>query len=256
MSAHAAEAGELVASAFPLVELRQYTLHPGQRDALIELFERHFIESQNEVGMEVLAHYRDLDDPDIFVWFRGFHDMTSRGEALPAFYLRGEAWQTHRMAANATMVDSDDVLLLHEASPGSGFAPATQPRPPVGAQEIPQARVIVTTYSFAKPVDAVFMKFFEHRLLPVATNAGATLLAVYATEYSANNFTKLPVREGENVLVWVAGFDTQTDCDRYLVKLSQSPDWRDDVQPALSSWLVKPPAIRRLAPAARSLAHD
>ena len=30
----------------PIVELRQYTLHPGQRDVLIDLFDREFVESQ------------------------------------------------------------------------------------------------------------------------------------------------------------------------------------------------------------------
>ena len=28
---------------FPLLELRQYTLHDGQRDTLIDLFEREFV---------------------------------------------------------------------------------------------------------------------------------------------------------------------------------------------------------------------
>ncbi|RZL06943.1 MAG: NIPSNAP family protein, partial [Rubrivivax sp.] len=35
----------------PIVELRRYTLHPGQRDTLIELFEREFVESQEALGM-------------------------------------------------------------------------------------------------------------------------------------------------------------------------------------------------------------
>lgn len=30
----------------PIVELRQYTLHPGKRDTLIELFDREFVETQ------------------------------------------------------------------------------------------------------------------------------------------------------------------------------------------------------------------
>ena len=64
--------------ALPIVELRQYRLHPGKRDALIELFEREFIESQEAVGMAILGTFRDLDDPDRFVWMRGFTDMTSR----------------------------------------------------------------------------------------------------------------------------------------------------------------------------------
>jgi hypothetical protein len=36
----------------PLVELRQYTLHPGKRDVLIDLFDREFVESQEALGMK------------------------------------------------------------------------------------------------------------------------------------------------------------------------------------------------------------
>lgn len=241
--------------AYPIVEFRQYTLHPGRREVLIDVFERHFIESQNEVGMEVLAHFRDLDAPDAFVWFRGFPDMRSRGESLPAFYLRGEAWRTHRETANATMIDSDNVLLLHEARPGSGFAPASRPRPPVGAQASPSSRVIVTTYAFDGPVDAAFLDFFDQVLAPTAAAAGARVLASYATEYSANNFPRLPVREGEHVFVWVAGFDSQSGYDRYRQSIADSSRWRVEVQPELSRRLVAAPAIRRLTPAARSLAQ-
>jgi len=32
-----------------IVELRQYTLHPGQREALFALFDREFVESQEEI---------------------------------------------------------------------------------------------------------------------------------------------------------------------------------------------------------------
>src|SRR3546814_4941010 len=66
----------------PVVELRQYTLHPGQRDVLIELFEREFIESQEATGIRVIGQFRDLDDPDRFVWLRGFADLPARARAL------------------------------------------------------------------------------------------------------------------------------------------------------------------------------
>jgi hypothetical protein len=99
----------------PVVELRQYTLHPGQRDVLISLFDREFVESQEAVGMTVLGQFRDLDDPDRFVWLRGFDDMPHRAEALGRFY-GGPIWKAHREQANATMIDSDDVLLLRPGS--------------------------------------------------------------------------------------------------------------------------------------------
>jgi hypothetical protein len=108
------------AATFGVVELRRYALHPGRRDALIRLFESAFIESQERCGMVPIGHYRDLDDPNSFVWFRGFVDMETRLGALEAFYT-SRAWVDHRDAANATMIDSDNVLLLRSARPGSGF---------------------------------------------------------------------------------------------------------------------------------------
>ena len=101
----------------PVVELRQYTLKPGARDALVDIFEAHFIESQEALGMSIGGLFRDLDDPDRFVWMRGFASMEERKEALTAFYFGSQAWKTHGPAANATMIDSDDVLLLRPTDP-------------------------------------------------------------------------------------------------------------------------------------------
>ena len=47
-----------------VIELRDYLMQPKQRDVLIELFEREFIETQEALGMRVMAHFRDLDRPD------------------------------------------------------------------------------------------------------------------------------------------------------------------------------------------------
>jgi hypothetical protein len=100
-----------------VIELRQYTLRPRQRDVLIDLFDREFVETQGSVGMRVMGQFRDLDDPNRFVWLRGFADMASRALGLEAFY-GGPVWAAHRDAANATMIDSDNVLLLRPAWPG------------------------------------------------------------------------------------------------------------------------------------------
>ena len=61
----------------PIVELRQYTLHPGKRDTLIELFDREFVETQEAVGIQVIGQFRNLDDPDQFVWLRGLNEGRS-----------------------------------------------------------------------------------------------------------------------------------------------------------------------------------
>lgn len=69
----------------PIVDLRQYTPYPGARDELIRLFDSEFVETQEAVGMRIIGQFRDLADPNRFVWMRGFPDMPSRGKALTDF---------------------------------------------------------------------------------------------------------------------------------------------------------------------------
>src|SRR6266849_10038786 len=184
----------------PIVELRQYTLHPGKRDALIDLFDREFVETQEAFGIKVIGQFRNVEDPDRFVWLRGFHDMASRAKALQNFY-GGPVWKTHREAANATMVNSDNVLLLRPAAPTSGFSLENMKRPPLGADKVPTSLIVPTIYHFEAPVSGDFLDFFEHTLKPMATSLGATISAYFVTEDSENNFPVLPVRGGENVFV-------------------------------------------------------
>src|SRR6266487_4962827 len=145
----------------PIVELRQYTLHPGQRNVLIDLFDREFVESQEALGMKVIGQFRDLDNSNRFVWLRGFRDMPSRAQALKNFY-GGPVWKAHREAANATMIDYDNVLLLHPATPTSGFSFGNKERPRAGANEARSELIVATIYYFDAPVDAPFVEFFEN----------------------------------------------------------------------------------------------
>src|ERR1700749_3104330 len=142
---------------YPVVELRQYTLRPGQRDVLIDLFDREFVESQEADGMAIVGQFRDLDDPDRFTWIRGFASMPARARALARFY-GGPAWKAHSARANATMIDSDNVLLLRPATARSGFPPPVSARPPrrqAAATHAPAApsRVLVTLYYRDRPFD-------------------------------------------------------------------------------------------------------
>src|SRR5437899_9175320 len=102
----------------PIIELRQYTLHPGQRDVLIDLFDREFVESQEALGMKLIGQFRHLDDPNRFVWLRGFRHMPSRAHALKDFYGR-PVWKPHRPPANAPMIRSDTARLLQLSTTSS-----------------------------------------------------------------------------------------------------------------------------------------
>ena len=236
----------------PIVELRQYTLHPGQREVLINLFDRKFVETQEAAGMAILGQFRDLGKPDRFVWLRGFSDMSSRAQGLAGFY-GGPAWKAHSAQANATMIDSDNVLLLRPVTARSGFpAPAT-PRPPIDHTTPPPSRVLATLYYRDHPFDEAFMDFFDHQVRPVLVDTGAAPLACLQTKHAENNFPALPVRTGENVFVWFAQFPSPAHLSGHLHRLERSDRWQDGVLSTLSAMLTSAPEQLRLAPTARSL---
>lgn len=141
-----------------VLELRRYTLRPGRRDELISLFEREFVEPQEAAGAHLFGLFRARASPDEFVWLRGFRSMDERKAALEEFYF-GPVWRRFRDAANETMVDSDNVLLLRPVRRGLAAPP-------------PGAGLEVT---FGEPPPSAF--------------------AVFETEPSPNTFPQLPVRE-------------------------------------------------------------
>jgi hypothetical protein len=235
----------------PVVELRQYTLHPGQRDVLIELFEREFIESQEALGARVIGEFRDLDNPDLFVWLRGFADMPTRAQALGDFY-GGPVWRASSKAANATMVDSDNVLLLRPVSPAQSFRLAPRARPAPGTNDAAAALIVATIYYLRAAAEADFAGWYEQSLQPLLLDAGAMPLASFVTESSPNNFPRLPVREGENVYVAFACFANDAAYQTHRAALAGSAKWRE-VSTQLAARLRNLPEVHRLSPAARSL---
>jgi len=231
------------------VELRQYTLHPGQRDVLIELFDREFLETQEAVGMTVLGQFRDLDRPDAFVWLRGFPDMPSRAASLTAFY-DGPVWREHRTSANKTMIDASNVLLLEPASGATSFPAAERSAKDAATSASPG--LVVATIHYPRPESmAAFPRFFEESVRPLLTSSGATIVAEYVTSAQANNFPRLAIREGEGAFVYFARFDSATDHERYRQSLTADARW-PKVSAALESQLARPTETLRLVPTSRS----
>lgn len=239
-----------VATCCAVIELRQYTLHPHRRDVLIDLFEREFIESQEAHGMRLIGQFRDLGNPDRFVWLRGFAGMPQRAQALQEFY-GGPVWQAHRNAANATMIDSDNVLLLKPARADRAFARDARPLPPRDATAIAPGVVEARIFYFAAAPSADTIAFFDGTAEPLLREAGAVPLATLVSEPAVNTFPRLPVREGEHVLVWFAQFPDRAAYDRYTVALAQSPRWHSMLD-ILSRDAPRAPEVLRLQPTARS----
>jgi hypothetical protein len=229
-----------------VTELRQYTLRPGARGTLIELFERELIEPQERAGMDVGGLFLDRDDPDRFVWFRGFASMAARRESLETFY-SGPSWAAHGPAANATMLDSDDVLLLRATDPPHPPPPAGD-RAPVGARDGGSQCVAVAVHRH-QPDDALagWLARDVHSALqrvlgvPVCTRR---------TEPAVNDWPRLPVRP-DTVFVWSAVFPSIHAHDDAVRRLGTDPFWQESVEPRLR---LQAPALQhlRLKPTPRS----
>jgi hypothetical protein len=228
----------------PIVELRQYTLHAGQRDVLIDLFEREFVAPQNAVGARLIGQFVDLDDPDRFVWMRGFESMAARAHALAAFY-DGPIWKAHRAAANATIVDSDNVLLLRPLQPGGGFEPSPTAAAGTG--------LLTASIHYLEPKSAAaFAAFFESHLLPMLEAQGAAVLATFVSESSANTFPRLPIRIDAPVLIWFARFADEQAQRHCFDRMHADTAWRAAVPEALLPAFMRKPEVLRLLPTAQS----
>lgn len=182
-----------------VIELRRYVMQPGRRDELITLFEREFLAPQAAAGMPVLGIFREPDQPDRFTWLRGFADMPTRAAALAAFY-GGPVWQAHRSAANATMIDSDDVLLLRPSRGLPGLDHAARLTPPRSWRAVVLPLVC--------PADDALRQRVAAQWLPALRLAGAEAIAVLETEPAENNFPRLPVRSDGSKLVLLMAWPT------------------------------------------------
>lgn len=241
------------AFASPIIDLRQYTLYPGTRDDFVNLFDGQFVETQEACGMTLIGQFRDLGDPNKFVWMRGFDSLTSRMQALNEFYLHSEAWARCGEQARSSMIDSTDALMLKPICPERAFRlhnPALRP-----ALESPPAPglIVVTLYYLPDRPEPDFLDFLCNAVEPSQARAGARIVGLFTREYSANGFPRLPLRENEHVVVSFAAYDSIDVYHRYLTAIGQDGHWRSDVYPALVRRLYGRPQVLRLSPTSRSL---
>lgn len=106
----------------------------------------------------------------------------------------------------------------------------------------------------AEPLDDL-VRLFETSARPAIEAAGAAILGLLITEESPNTFPRLPVREGEKVLVVLSRFPDVATHERQHAALGADPAWRDGISAAMRRQLVRRPEVLRLRPTARSLLH-
>jgi hypothetical protein len=227
----------------PIIELRQYTMVPGLRDDFVDIFDAEFVESQESLGISVIGQFRDLDREHRYVWMRGFPDMEARKSALTAFY-DGPVWAEHRDAANATMTEWHDVLLLRPMHAG-GFALNPADRPAAGERR--PARIIeAIVVPIAADAIGDALPGFAARLSPLVEAAGGELLAAFVTGPSPNTYPRLPIRDDASALVCFSAFPEGGSA------ISGGEGWRNGLNAALGA--DADAAVRlRLSPTPRSL---
>ncbi len=211
-----------------VVEFRRYRLHPGARDVLIDVFETQLVEPQEAAGMCLGGTFLDEEDPDAFAWFRGFDDHAGRVAALAAFY-GGPVWAAHREVANATMVDSDDVLMLRATEPAHAPAAARERSSAGGTPS--RERVLVGVYLHdGDPATDTWLSTEVHAELERAL---ATPVATWRTDPTPNGFPRLPVRR-DHAFLWAATFTDGATREGALRRLRGRDRWREHLAPELS----------------------
>lgn len=229
--------------AHAVYELRNYVMRPGRRDDLIAMFEREFIESQEALGSRVVATFRDLDDPDRFVWIRSFETMETRAKALDGFYTSA-LWLGLRNEANATMIDSDDVLQLRPI--GGDATRGLTERAAIGATKLPETLIVAATCFLPPHGGDAFADAFAQETRPALRDLNLAPFASFATEHAPNSYPRLPVRDNETVFVTLTHFpstEAHAAAARQLENAAKS----------LAPHTIAPTQTMRLRPTARSL---
>ncbi len=102
-----------------IVEVRSYRIKPGRRAEFIEFFETRAVPALRSHGMKILGPLLDLENPNKFVWLRGFPSLDERERMREAFY-EGDVWKGELEAVAMPMLESYDVILC-ETSHGYVF---------------------------------------------------------------------------------------------------------------------------------------
>ena len=185
-----------------LVEFRNYEIVPGGIDAFVEHFEDHFLESQEELGMDIVGQFRVADDAQRFVWIRRYLEPSSRGASLGRFYT-GPVWKEFGPRANELMVDHTDVHLLVPHSSASAFAASHVPHKEQRGAAIEATSTVVAAFYEVDERLGLSPEVVSEMAAAVNEVPGVVEVGRLVTAAVPNDFVALPVHEDANVALWL-----------------------------------------------------
>ncbi len=184
---------------FPVVELRRYTIKPGQRESFARCFEDYFPEAFQQLDAIVLGQFLERKNDSWFTWLRAFPSLDARAEINGEFY-DGSLWKEHAPKLRARMIDSDNVLLLRPLTPGRGFQ--VLPAVDLGAEGGESAGIVMLQIFAVEPGGVENAARRAEEAFAAYRAAGAREAAVLATLDVPNNFPRHPIRTDGPHLVW------------------------------------------------------
>ena len=98
-----------------IVEIRSYRITPGKRDEFIKFFEERSAPALQSHGMKVVGPFIDLENPNKFVFLRGFPSMDDLHRMKNEFY-DGRLWKEELEQIAMPMLESYDVMLCETTS--------------------------------------------------------------------------------------------------------------------------------------------
>ena len=231
---------------FPVIELRRYTIKPGEREHFARYFDAYSPESFQQMGAIVFGQFLERGNPSTFMWLRGFRDTDARATVNAAFYY-GPVWKEHKATMNDRLIDHTNVLLLRPLSPEKGLPvlPAVD-----AVDEADTARGVVVAQIFAIKPGANNVETFAAAASETFAGyraAGARPLAVLATLDVPNNFPQLPFRTDGPYLVWLGIVESDDVLNARLSILASrgaAALERTDLLRGSPEWIVLDPTPR------------
>jgi hypothetical protein len=98
-----------------IVEVRAYRIKPGRREEFIRFFETRAVPALRELGMKIIGPFLDVENPNKFVFLRGFPSLEERDRMKEEFY-EGELWKKELEGIAMPMIDSYDVILCETSA--------------------------------------------------------------------------------------------------------------------------------------------
>ena len=93
-----------------IVEVRSYRIKAGKRDEFIDFFEKRSVPALQSHGMKIIGPLIDLENPNKFVFLRGFPSIEDLHRMKDEFY-GGDLWRKELEQIAMPMLESYDVTL-------------------------------------------------------------------------------------------------------------------------------------------------